>query len=78
MSYYGDAQWSAGAQPTAWDHQTPPSRSGLPPTNRRADSTHTPADHADPGASSTIPREEPSNFGVGAFWNQFEGTFSGS
>ncbi|PSR75250.1 hypothetical protein BD289DRAFT_496984 [Coniella lustricola] len=30
MSYYGDSQWPAGAQPAAanWDHQTPPTRSG--------------------------------------------------
>lgn len=30
MSYYGDAQWPAGGQP-GWDHQTPPTRSGMPP-----------------------------------------------
>ncbi|KAF3765169.1 hypothetical protein M406DRAFT_346908 [Cryphonectria parasitica EP155] len=29
MSYYGDSQWPAGTQPAgAWDHQTPPTRSG--------------------------------------------------
>lgn len=70
MSYYGDSQWPAGAQPTAWDHQTPPTRSGLPPNNILRDSTSTPIDTADPGASSTVPREESS-----AFSHQFEGTF---
>lgn len=68
MSYYGDAQWpaSAGGQPT-WDHQTPPTRSGLPPNNPRDSTT---IDTLRPGASSTIPREETT-----AFWYQFEGTF---
>lgn len=78
MSYYGDSQWPAGAQPTAWDHQTPPNRSGLPPNSTLSDSTNSPADNARPGASSTIPREEASAFGAGAFWNQFEGTSPGS
>ncbi|KUI60833.1 hypothetical protein VP1G_08044 [Cytospora mali] len=65
MSYYGDAQWpaSAGSQP-GWDHQTPPTRSGLPPNNSRDSAT---IDTLRPGASSTIPREEAT-----AFWYQFE------
>lgn len=75
MSYYGDSQWPAGAQPTAWDHQTPPTRSGLPPHSTLSDSANPPADNARPGASSTIPREEAASFGISAFWNQFEGTY---
>lgn len=70
MSYYGESQWPAGAQPAAaWDHQTPPTRSGLSHTSHHTFSTRSHIDNVDLGASSTIPREETS-----AFWYQFEGT----
>lgn len=82
MSYYGDSQWPAGAQPAGWDHQTPPTRSGMlgddsdpvwPDTllvaRVKAMYANDPGSSLT-GASSTIPREETS-----AFWYQFEGMF---